>query len=444
MKNIKNRNKKSFAVKAGYTAGLAAVFGFVASGVFISTTTIAANVQNAKIQTAVVAEAAGDTAAIASDQNGIVTTDVNIGSTAKDNEATEQETGKALTVQEVAANTMPAMVAITNTTVEEVNDYFGGFGGYGFFGGMGRGGSDTVESVSAGSGEIIGETDDQIIIATNQHVIADSTTLSVAFVDESAATAYVLGEDAATDLAVIAVNKSDLSESTLQAIRVVAIGSSDELVVGESVVAIGNALGYGQSVSAGVVSALNRALSDEEGNTEGTSDGLIQTDAAINPGNSGGALLNMNGELIGINSAKYADTDVEGMGYAIPISDALPILQSLQNGESVSGSDSASGAVRLGISGATVTEANAGYYGLPRGVYVSEVENGTAAYYGGIMAGDIITSIGGVPVSTVEELSQALTGYSEGDSAVLVISREQADTYTEKEITVTFGNGQAA
>ena len=228
MKDNQKKNRKSFAVKAGCTAGLAAVFGFVASGVFISTTTLATNVQNAKIQTAVVAEAEN-----ASDQNGIVTTDVNIGSTAEANEATEQETGKALTVQEVAANVMPAMVAITNTTVEEVNDYFGGFGGFGLFGGYGHGssdGSNTVESVSAGSGEIIGETDDQLIIATNQHVIADSTTLSVAFVDESAAPAYVLGEDASTDLAVIAVNKSDLSEGTLQAIRVVAIGSSDDLV----------------------------------------------------------------------------------------------------------------------------------------------------------------------------------------------------------------------
>ena len=305
MKDNQKKNRKSFAVKAGCTAGLAAVFGFVASGVFISTTTLATNVQNAKIQTAVVAEAEN-----ASDQNGIVTTDVNIGSTAEANEATEQETGKALTVQEVAANVMPAMVAITNTTVEEVNDYFGGFGGFGLFGGYGHGssdGSNTVESVSAGSGEIIGETDDQLIIATNQHVIADSTTLSVAFIDESAAPAHVLGEDASTDLAVIAVNKSDLSDSTLEAIRVLSIGNSDELVIGESVVAIGNALGYGQSVSTGIVSAMNRVLADENGNTEGTDKGLIQTDAAINPGNSGGALLNMKGERIGINSAKYAD-----------------------------------------------------------------------------------------------------------------------------------------
>ena len=405
MKDNQKKNRKS---------GLAAVFGFVASGVFISTTTLATNVQNAKIQTAVVAEAEN-----ASDQNGIVTTDVNIGSTAEANEATEQETGKALTVQEVAANVMPAMVAITNTTVEEVNDYFGGFGGFGLFGGYGHGssdGSNTVESVSAGSGE-------------------------VAFVDESAAPAYVLGEDASTDLAVIAVNKSDLSEGTLQAIRVVAIGSSDDLVVGESVVAIGNALGYGQSVSAGIVSAVNRVLADENGNKEGTDNGMLQTDAAINPGNSGGALLNMKGELIGINSAKYADTDVEGMGYAIPISDALPILQSLQNGESVSGSDSATGTVRLGIKCATVTASNAGYYNLPQGVYVSEVENGTAAYNGGVKAGDIITAIGDTPVSTVEELSQALSGYSEGDSAVLKISREQSGSYVEGELTVTFGNG---
>ena len=425
MKDYKKKNRKSFAAKVGCTAGLAAVFGLVASGVFVSTTSVASNVRFAKAQTAMVA----------SDQNGVVTTDINIGSTAEDNKVTEQETGKTLTVQEVAANAMPAMVAITNTTVQEVNDYFGGFG---FFGGHGRDGSNTVESVNAGTGEIIGETDDQLIIATNQHVIADSTTLSVAFIDESAATAYVLGEDASTDLAVIAVNKSDLSESTLEAIRVLAVGSSDELVVGESVVAIGNALGYGQSVSAGVVSAKNRALADENGNTEGTENGLIQTDAAINPGNSGGALLNMKGELVGINSAKYADTDVEGMGYAIPITDALPILQSLQNGEPASGHESASNGVRLGITGATVTEINAGYYDLPQGVYVSEVESGSAAANGGVMAGDIITAIGNTPVGTIEDLSQALTGYSAGDSAVLKVCREQSGTYTEGELTVTF------
>ncbi len=425
MKDYKKKNRKSFAAKVGCTAGLAAVFGLVASGVFVSTTSVASNVRFAKAQTAMVA----------SDQNGVVTTDINIGSTAEDNKVTEQETGKTLTVQEVAANAMPAMVAITNTTVQEVNDYFGGFG---FFGGHGRDGSNTVESVNAGTGEIIGETDDQLIIATNQHVIADSTTLSVAFIDESAATAYVLGEDASADLAVIAVNKSDLSESTLEAIRVLAVGSSDELVVGESVVAIGNALGYGQSVSAGVVSAKNRALADENGNTEGTQNGLIQTDAAINPGNSGGALLNMKGELVGINSAKYADTDVEGMGYAIPITDALPILQSLQNGEPASGHESASNGVRLGITGATVTEINAGYYDLPQGVYVSEVESGSAAANGGVMAGDIITAIGDTPVRTIENLSQALTGYSAGDSAVLKVCREQSGTYTEGELTVTF------
>ena len=427
MKDYKKKNRKSFAAKVGCTAGLAAVFGLVASGVFVSTTSVASNVRFAKAQTAMVA----------SDQNGVVTTDINIGSTAEDNKVTEQETGKTLTVQEVAANAMPAMVAITNTTVQEVNDYFGGFG---FFGGHGRDGSNTVESVNAGTGEIIGETDDQLIIATNQHVIADSTTLSVAFIDESAATAYVLGEDASTDLAVIAVNKSDLSESTLEAIRVLAVGSSDELVVGESVVAIGNALGYGQSVSAGVVSAKNRALADENGNTEGTENGLIQTDAAINPGNSGGALLNMKGELVGINSAKYADTDVEGMGYAIPITDALPILQSLQNGEPASGHESASNGVRLGITGATVTEINAGYYDLPQGVYVSEVESGSAAANGGVMAGDIITAIGDTPVRTIENLSQALTGYSAGDSAVLKVCREQSGTYTEGELTVTFSS----
>ncbi|MBR3232463.1 MAG: trypsin-like peptidase domain-containing protein, partial [Lachnospiraceae bacterium] len=294
---------RSFLKKLGVTVSLGAAFGLVAAGTAISVDTLQKTSVSAPA--AVTAEAA---------DQGITLTGTTLSET-DDPEvktAVDEDTDKDLSVEEIAELDMPSLVAITNTSVTELQDFYGS---YGFFmGGMGNGRGQSYESVSKGTGVIIGETDDAILIATNQHVIADANTLSVAFVDETAADAVVLGESADTDLAVISVSKDSLSEDTLNAIRVVSIGSSDALKIGEQVVAIGNALGYGQSVSTGIVSAKNRVLTSYDGSTEGTANGLIQTDAAIIPGNSGGALLNMRCELIGINSAKYADTEVEGMG----------------------------------------------------------------------------------------------------------------------------------
>ena len=274
-----------------------------------------------------------------------------------------------LTIPEVVEHCMPSMVAITNTSVQEVENYFGG---YGF---PGSGNSQSYESVSMGTGVIVGETDEYLLIATNAHVVDGAKELSVAFVDEQAAEAEIVGTRSADDLAVIRVNKADLSADTLDAVSVIRIGSSADLAVGEQVVAIGNALGYGQSVSTGIVSALGRTIDL----TEDSQIGLIQTDAAINPGNSGGALLNMYGELVGINSAKFADTNVEGMGYAIPITEALPILTELANGESggtVQVREDGESDAYLGISCATISGEYASYYGIPEGVYVDSVEEG--------------------------------------------------------------------
>ena len=321
-----------------------------------------------------------------------------------------------LSVKEVAANVMPSMVAITNTSVQEVENYFGG---YGF---PGSGNSQSYESVSMGTGVIVGETDEYLLIATNAHVVDGAKELSVAFVDEQAAEAEIVGTRSADDLAVIRVNKADLSADTLDAVSVIRIGSSADLAVGEQVVAIGNALGYGQSVSTGIVSALGRTIDL----TEDSQIGLIQTDAAINPGNSGGALLNMYGELVGINSAKFADTNVEGMGYAIPITEALPILTEQAN-EEKSGTmqvreDGESDAY-LGISCATISGEYASYYGIPEGVYVDSVEEGGAAEEAGLLPGDIITALGGVKITSVDELTEALAAYAGGDTAEITVSR---------------------
>ena len=359
-------------------------------------------------------------------------------------------------IQEIAADTMPSMVAITNTSVQDLNNYYGGmfgFGGFGDFGDFGDfGNGRSVESVSMGTGVIMSETDDYIYIATNAHVIEGARDLSVAFSDETAAEATIIGSDSTNDLGVIRVSKKDLSKETLDTIKVIPVGSSEALQVGESVVAIGNALGYGQSVSTGIVSALNRSIYSQDMNSGKpvASAGMIQTDASINPGNSGGALLNMKGELIGINSAKYADETVEGMGYAIPIDYASPILENLANNSSNESSDSFSGGntegntVRLGISCTTVTDEYAQYYDIPTGVYVNSVEPGSAAERAGICEGDIITQINDTKIGSAEELKNALSSFGNGDSAEVTVARKikffGEENLEYGTLTVTFGS----
>ena len=367
-----------------------------------------------------------------------------------------------MTIQEVVKTAMPAMVSITNTSVEEVRSYFRGdpfdffnFGSFGFGDYYDYGGRNdqpqTRESVSMGTGVIVGETDDDILIATNEHVVNGATELSAAFIDETAAPAEIIGSDASHDLAIVKVSKSELAEETVSAISLIPFGSSSALEVGEQVIAIGNALGYGQSVSAGIVSALNRSITSQNsysGVIEKT-EGMIQTDASINPGNSGGALLNMRGELVGINSAKYADTMVEGMGYAIPVDTAEPILTSLANGQPVSNSFNEDGSVRLGVTVTTITEDYQTSYLLPKGVYVVEVEAGGPAANAGVQKGDIITAIDGKELASVEELKDALTKYGAGDSAKLTISRQGTgsfgnDGFETGTLTVVFGNSNEA
>lgn len=426
--------------KLGFGAAIAATAGMLGAGAMytydnissVSTATEASATTNTSA-TKTSTEKADDTESSTSSDSSSTS------SSSSSSDLQSTDTDSDLTVQEVAANTMPAMVAITNTSVQEVQNYFGG---YGFSGGNGQ--TQSAESVSMGTGVIIGETDDSILVATNAHVISDATELSVAFVDNSAASATVVGSDTTNDLAVIKVAKSDLSSDTLSQIKVITIGSSDDLEVGEQVVAIGNALGYGQSVSTGIVSALDRSISTSDETTGQTTEtqGLIQTDAAINPGNSGGALLNMKGELIGINSAKYADTSVEGMGYAIPIDTAEPILTDLANGKSTGTitTSELSGDAYLGISGKSVTSDYASYYGIPEGVYVSAVESGSAAESAGISQGDIITAIDGTAITSTSELQNALTHYSSGDTAKLTVASSNGNQYTESTVSVTFGS----
>jgi serine protease Do len=330
--------------------------------------------------------------------------------------------GTTLTVTSVVKAVMPSMVAITNTSVTEYQNMFGE--------------TYDQESVSAGSGIIVGETDDHLLIATNNHVISGSSDITVTFVDDQAIAGTVQGADADYDLAIVSVSKADIPQSTQDAIAIVTIGDSDSVEVGESVVAIGNALGYGQSVSAGIVSAVNRTITD----TDGTERTMIQTDASINPGNSGGALLNMKGELIGINEAKQVDESVEGVGYAIPTAIAEPILKQLGS-KAIRDKVSDENASYLGITCVTVPSTYT-QNGYPEGVYVASVVSGGPADEAGIRQGDIITAFDGSTVATQEALLTALEYYAAGEQAEISISRINDDQtgFTKKRYTVTLGS----
>ncbi|MDO4554126.1 MAG: trypsin-like peptidase domain-containing protein, partial [Lachnospiraceae bacterium] len=321
-------------------------------------------------------------------------------------------------VSEVVANVMPSIVSITSVVEQQVN--------YGFWGQSG-----TEETEGAGSGIIIGQNDNELLIVTNYHVIEDAKSLSVGFCDSSEAAATIKGTDSDADLAVVSVPMSDLKADTKSSIKVATLGSSSALTVGEQAIAIGNALGYGQSVTVGYISALDRevALTDKTMT-------LLQTDAAINPGNSGGALLNMKGEVIGINSVKYSDTTVEGMGYAIPIDTASPIIESLMNQEAIPESEQA----YLGITGSDVTETYSQQLNLPTGVYVQSVQTGSAAEQGGIYAGDVITKFEGNEISSMESLTNKLSNKKAGDEVTITIQRmNQQGDYEEHELKITLG-----
>ena len=349
------------------------------------------------------------------------------GSTAKGN----------LDVSEIASEALPSIVSITTKSVQEVQNYFGMYGMYGY-----APQQQEQEVEGSGSGIIVGKNDDELLIATNYHVVEGADTLSVAFTDGNAVEASVKGFDEERDLAVVSVSLDDVKDDTMDAISIAKIGSSDDLKVGEQVIAIGNALGYGQSVTTGIVSAKNRRM-DSDNNTvtdgsDDSSDGvnLIQTDAAINPGNSGGALLNMEGEVVGINSAKLASTEVEGMGYAIAISDVTDILQNLMNETSRDKLDDSEHGV-LGIEGSSVSSEAVQMYGIPAGVFVKKVTEGGAADKAGLKANSVITEFNGKTVSSTDQLIEYLSYYEPDEEVELTVQVPHGTSYKEETVKVT-------
>lgn len=320
----------------------------------------------------------------------------------------------------VVEDVMPSVVAITGMTQQEIMSFFG------------RG--QTFESESSGSGIIVNKDENYLYIATNNHVVENTNALTVQFSDESTASATVRGTAPSNDLAVIQVALSDLQEETLNSLKLAALGDSEQLAVGDAAIAIGNALGYGQSVTTGVISALGREVAFQDETTGQTiSSRLIQTDAAINPGNSGGALINTKGEVIGINSSKYSDTDVEGMGFAIPMATAGPILEDLI----AHGKTTTTGSPYLGIYGVDVTSDLSGKYNMPNGVYVAQVVEGSGAETAGIMAGSIITKVDGKDVKSMDELKSRVSSYQVGDTVSITVQIINNGAYVEKEIPVT-------
>lgn len=392
-KNGSKNNKNGMGKKAAKLVASAAVFGLVAGACFVGV-----SVAKDKLYP--------------STADRIETTS---GTTsAKSETSSSGSSSSSSNVASVVNEVMPSVVSITST-IQSSNYY--GFG--------------TQESEGAGSGFIVAKTKDNLMIATNNHVVSDATSITVGFADDTTAKATVVGTDSSADLAVISVKIKDIKDSTASKIKVATLGSSDDLKVGEEVVAIGNALGYGQSVTTGVVSAKNREVSL----TDGTMN-LLQTDAAINPGNSGGVLINMDGQVVGINNAKLEDTSVEGMGYAIPITTAKTILTDLMNANSVSTKDAAF----LGVVGRDINESYSSALGIPSGIYVSQVVSGSPAEKAGISAGDVITKFEGNNVSTMSGLKEKLALKKANTKVKITFKRaNQSGTYEEKTVTVTLG-----
>ena len=394
---------------------MAVVFGLVAGLVMFGVNTAANHIAGM-----------GD----APSENGVVTDDTEDNSTASANISS----AGTKTPAQVAQEAMPSVVTISTMSVEEMRNFLGGVAEY--------------KVQGAGTGVIVGENDTELLIATNNHVVEGASTLSVGFIDNSTASAELKGADPDNDLAVIAVNRSDITDDTMSQLKIATVGDSDELELGEQVVAIGNALGYGQSVTVGWVSALNRdiTLTDENG-VAINSTGLIQTDAAINPGNSGGALLNMDGELVGINEAKTGTTptgiSVDNMGFAIPIDkaeDSLKELMSLPTRDKVD----ASHASALGIEGQSVTSDLTQLYGIPGGVIVASVVENGPADQAGIQKSDIITELDGRSVGNLEQLQNALQYYAAGETVDVVVQRLNGQSFEAQTVSVTLGAADAA
>ena len=347
--------------------------------------------------------------------------------------STSSESGSG-TVADVAQNAMPSLVTISTMSVEEMRNFFGGTQQY--------------EVEGAGTGVIVGKNDSELLIATNYHVVEGASSLSVGFIDETSVEAEIKGTDVNNDLAVVAVKLSDIPDDTMNQIKIATIGDSDELQLGDQVVAIGNALGYGQSVTSGYVSALNRDLTLEDASgTTITSTGLIQTDAAINSGNSGGALLNMKGELVGINEAKSSSSSsgasVDNIGFAIPINKAQDSLQEMMNQETRQRVDE-SKASYIGIQGQDVSTQISELYGIPSGVVIAEVVEGSPADRAGLEKGDILTALDGRSITSMTQLQDILQYYAAGEKVDLTIQRSGDNGYEEQTVSITLGSAKDA
>ena len=400
--------------KWGMTVAMALIFGLVAGGTMYGVNRAADYFD-------------GDSAETVQTTQPLAQTDTSGGS---ESETVSADTGSAGSVKEVAKNAMPSLVTISTMSVEEMQSFFGGTQQY--------------EVEGAGTGVIVGQNDSELLIATNNHVVQGAQSLSVGFIDETSVEGQIKGADASNDLAVVSVKLSDIPDETMSQIKIATMGDSDELELGDQVVAIGNALGYGQSVTSGYVSALDRDLSltDNSGNTI-ESTGLIQTDAPINSGNSGGALLNMKGELVGINEAKSSTTSsgttVDGIGFAIPIAKAEPILEELMELPTRTKVDE-SQASYLGIEGVNVTSDASEMYGMPTGVGISTVIEGGPAEAAGVKRGDVLTKLDGRTISNMDELKDALEYYAAGEQVSIVVQRSDEGEYKEVELTVTLGS----
>ncbi len=416
----KQKKKKNFGRTIAKTVCIALVFGVVAGAAFQGTNFVGQKLFGDKVTAPVSQDASADTA-----EPEIGTVQPQTGNGSSDD--------GAASVSAIVKQCMPSLVAITNVSVKEVQNYWG-FGWYSQ--------PQQQESTSTGTGIIIGQNDSELLIVTNNHVITGATNLSVVFsVDEgkdgtTPVEAQIKGSDATKDVGVIAVKLSDIPAETMSAIKTATIGDSSQMQVGDQVIAIGNALGYGQSVTKGIVSALDRevTLQNDDGST--ISNKLIQTDAAINPGNSGGALLNMKGEVIGINEAKLSSNYVEGMGYAIPISDVEGIIGDLQNLKTRSEVDSEKMGY-LGITCQDVTSDIAQQYDMPEGVYLKSVVAGCAADKAGLKKGDILTRFDGMGVTTYDTLRERLQYYEAGETVEVTVQSPENGSYVEKTVSLT-------
>lgn len=408
------RKKNSWARKAAGITAAAVLFGTVAGGVMTGVNYVGARLTGL----------ADITAAAPAETEGTTTAQVPETSAASNNGSTTA-VSTVTDVSSIAEKAMPSLVAINDTMTVEQNNFFGM--------------PQTYQAQSSGSGIIVGQNDTELLIATNNHVVSGATDMKVTFTDSTQVAAAVKGTDSATDLAIIAVKLSDIPSDTMRKIKVATLGNSDNVKVGQQVIAIGNALGYGQSLTVGYISALDREITDENG----IQHTYIQTDAAINPGNSGGALLDLNGNVIGINAAKNASTEVEGMGFAIPISKAQEILNNLMTKKTREAVDeSAQG--YLGIQGTNIDANASKEYGMPVGIYVYKIVEGGAAANSDLKEKDIITKFDGQSVTNMEELKQMLTYYEGGSTVSLTVQSLVNGSYVEHEVQITLGTKPAS